>query len=292
LECAPRSGSALCGAVLQFGRNAHKESEFFVWSIAKPADQDLGQVIDASDIRTKRRNASRWAERLVLISGIVLLTIYCAARIESILNSRSALRAFENLSSPAVSSEPDRGEGLTTLEADFTLRDDQRVRPKAPSFAEQSGVPLAVLKIPRIRLEVPMFNGTDDLTLNHGVGRIAGTARLGEGGNIGIAGHRDSFFRGLKDVSIGDAIELRTPTGIEMYTVVKINIVSPNDVDVLRRRSIPSLTLVTCYPFYYVGSAPQRYIVTASRIEKKNSESKSISSGLVSQISSPIRRGR
>ena len=263
-----------------------------MWRITKPADRDLGQVIDASDRRTKRRSTWISAERLVLISGIVLLAIYCTARIESILSSRSALRAFEGLSSPAVSSEPDGGGGLTMLEADFKLKDDQRVQPNAPSFAGQSGVPLAVLKIPRIQLEVPMFDGTDDSTLNHGVGRIVGTARLGEGGNIGIAGHRDSFFRGLKDVSIGDAIELRTRTGIEMYAVAEINIVSPNDVDVLRPRSIPSLTLVTCYPFYYVGSAPQRYIVTASLIEEENGEPGSISSGLLSQISSPTRRGR
>jgi sortase A len=137
-----------------------------------------------------------------------------------------------------------------------------------------------------------LLEGTESLTLNHGVGRITGTARPGEGGNIGIAGHRDTFFRGLKNVSIGDTMELRTPKGIEVYEAAEINIVSPSEVNVLRRRSVPSLTLVTCYPFYYLGSAPQRYIVTASLIAEKNSEPGSITPDLLSQISSPTRRGK
>jgi sortase A len=95
------------------------------------------------------------------------------------------------------------------------------------------------------------------------VGRIAGTARPGEEGNIGIAGHRDSFFRGLKDVTAGDAIELKTRSGMDTYLVEKIQVVAPSDVSVLREQETRSLTLVTCYPFYFVGSAPQRFVVTA-----------------------------
>ncbi len=131
-------------------------------------------------------------------------------------------------------------------------------------MGKQSGVPLAVLTIPKIGLEVPLFDGTDEITLNHAVGRIAGTAQPGEEGNIGIAGHRDGFFRGLKDVEVGDAIELKTRKGTDMYFVDQTQIVKPNQVEVLQPRDVPSLTLVTCYPFYFLGSAPQRYIVTAS----------------------------
>ena len=125
-------------------------------------------------------------------------------------------------------------------------------------------MPLAVLRIPKINLEVPVFNDTDDLTLDRGVGRILGTAQVGGPGNLGIAGHRDGFFRGLKDIEIGDTIELQRPGGTDRYRVSQLQIVAPTDVYVLNASSKPTLTLVTCYPFYYVGSAPKRYVVTAS----------------------------
>ena len=100
--------------------------------------------------------------------------------------------------------------------------------------------------------------------LNRGVGRIIGTARPGGPGNIGIAGHRDGFFRGLKDISVGDDVELTTTKERATYIVDQIEIVSPTDVRVLQPRGVSSLTLVTCYPFYFVGDAPNRFIVHAS----------------------------
>ena len=109
-----------------------------------------------------------------------------------------------------------------------------------------------------------MLDGTDNLTLNRAVGRIAGTARPGEPGNLGIAGHRDGFFRGLKDLAPGGELELETLDGAQLvYTVRDIWIVQPEDVHVLDPTPEPSLTLVTCFPFYHVGSAPERYIVRA-----------------------------
>ena len=123
---------------------------------------------------------------------------------------------------------------------------------------------LAVLRIPTLHLEVPLLEGTDAVTLNRGVGRIAGTSLLGQGGNIGIAGHRDGFFRRLKDIRTGDAIEVVKISGTDVFIVDQIRITSPADVSVLRPRAKHSLTLVTCYPFYFVGPAPSRYIVEAS----------------------------
>ncbi len=111
---------------------------------------------------------------------------------------------------------------------------------------------------------MPVLEGTDDLTLDRGVGHIPGTAALGEAGNVGIAGHRDGFFRGLKDVHVGDTIDVYTQRGRSRYVVDEIQIVSPDNVSVLAPRAEPSLTLVTCYPFYFVGSAPSRYIVHAT----------------------------
>ncbi|MGB5294297.1 MAG: class D sortase, partial [Thermoanaerobaculia bacterium] len=127
--------------------------------------------------------------------------------------------------------------------------------------------PLAIVRIPALDLQVPLLEGTDDLVLNRGVGRIAGTALPGELGNIGIAGHRDGFFRGLKDIGEGDTIELETLTATDVYRIDGITIVTPQDVHVLEHQAVPTLTLVTCYPFYFVGKAPKRYIVSATLIE-------------------------
>jgi len=123
---------------------------------------------------------------------------------------------------------------------------------------------LAVLRIPKIKLEVPILEGTDDWTLNRGVGHIEDTASPGAPGNIGIAGHRDGFFRGLKDIATGDVILMETRSGIERYTIDHIWIVQPEDVWVIDPTPARSITLVTCYPFYFIGSAPQRYIVRAT----------------------------
>jgi sortase A len=140
----------------------------------------------------------------------------------------------------------------------------KRITAYQESLTEHFAPPLAVLEIPKIGLEVPVFNGTDDLTLNRGVGRILGTASVGRGGNVGIAGHRDGFFRGLKDVQVGDRIELQTAKGTETYRVSDIEITVPTDLQVLAERGLPTLTLVTCYPFYFIGNAPKRYIVRAT----------------------------
>jgi sortase A len=116
-----------------------------------------------------------------------------------------------------------------------------------------------------LRIEAPVLEGTDDWTLNRGVGHIADTAAPGAPGNIGIAGHRDGFFRALKDIAVGDVIELDTLHETIPYRVERVWIVEPDDVSVLDPTTTPAVTLVTCYPFYFVGSAPQRYIVRAVR---------------------------
>ena len=126
--------------------------------------------------------------------------------------------------------------------------------------------PLAILRIPKIRLEVAVLPGTDERILDRGVGHIEDTAQPGTDGNAGIAGHRDGFFRGLKDIAEGDAIELDTLQGKEFYRVQRTWVVAPEDVSVLDPTPMRSLTLVTCYPFYFIGSAPERFIVRAVRV--------------------------
>jgi len=128
----------------------------------------------------------------------------------------------------------------------------------------EPGSPVAVLTVPSLKLEVPVFDRDDDLSLNRGAGLVAGMGTPDQGGNVGIAGHRDGFFRGLKDIAPGDTIDLVLPSRTSHYVVENILITSPDDVTILRPTPKSSLTLVTCYPFYFVGSAPQRYIVSAS----------------------------
>jgi sortase A len=241
------------------------------------------------------RNVWLWTERLLLASGLALLAVYGAARIESLIASRAALERFTAAESsvPAVN-QIDAESELSRRDwtrPDFSLWDGQRARLYDERISQEPRVPLAVLHISKIHLDVPVLDGTVDLTLNHAVGRIAGTARPGEKGNIGLAGHRDGFFRGLKDVSVGDAIELEMLQGTATYKVDRIRIVQPENVSVLQPRSVPSLTLVTCYPFYFIGSAPQRYIVTASltREMKSGTENPNDISPL-SAASSPKRR--
>jgi sortase A len=147
----------------------------------------------------------------------------------------------------------------------MTLWSDSRVRHYRESLDRDAGPAIGVLRIAKIGLTVPILDGTDELTLDRGVGHIEGTDLPGGRGNVGIAGHRDGFFRGLKDVGVGDVVELRTPTGALTYAVSDVRIVNPDELSVLEPTGEPSITLVTCYPFYFVGAAPQRYVVRAIR---------------------------
>jgi sortase A len=113
---------------------------------------------------------------------------------------------------------------------------------------------------------VIVAEGTTSKVLRHAVGHIAGTALPGQAGNIGIAGHRDSFFRPLRNIQQEDVIELTTARGIYRYRVVSTKVVKPEDTAVLDSDGREILTLVTCYPFYFVGSAPERFIVRAERV--------------------------
>ena len=152
---------------------------------------------------------------------------------------------------------------------DLSLWDSERISAWRRALSEPAPPPLAVMRVPKIRLEVAVLPGTDDSTLDRAVGHIDGTALPGTDGNSGIAGHRDGFFRGLKDIAPGDTIELETLREKELYRVERAWIVSPEDVSVLDATPTRSLTLVTCYPFYHVGPAPQRFIVRAGRVERK-----------------------
>jgi sortase A len=207
----------------------------------------------------------RSIERLLLVLGMFLLSVYAGAVLHRFIAARFALWQFQKAQAAGLQNAPStlvKSEGENGI--DFRLWTEKRIQGYRESLLLKKDLPVAVLRIDKLGIEAPVFDGTDDLTLNRGVGRIIGTARPGGPGNIGIAGHRDGFFRGLKDISVGDKVDLMMTATRAAYVVDQIEIVNPDDVRVLQPRSGPSLTLVTCYPFYFVGDAPNRFIVHAS----------------------------
>ena len=225
------------------------------------------------------------AERILIICGVTLLVAYVAIRVHGELYSGAAISSFKAAHATKPVQESPRLQLDSFRNADFSLWSEKRVEAYKQSLAQRFDQPLALLRISKIGLEVPVLDGTDDSTLNRGVGRIVGTSKPGDAGNTGIAGHRDGFFRGLKDVEVGDSVELATSSGLQEYVIDDIEIVNPKDVSVLKPTDTRSLTLVTCYPFYFIGSAPQRYIVHASIINSEPTRNASnIARGAVSKI--------
>jgi len=219
-----------------------------------------------------RKSLAR-VEHLLLAAGVVLMSTHLAIVLYGSASSHLALREFDRAqgSAPRETAPVPAGE-----EDDFSLWDKKRIQAYRESLRAFVAPPMAAMSIEKLRLRVPVFEGTDEVVLNRGAGWITGTARPGEPGNIGIAGHRDGFFRGLKDIALGDDISLSASGRTLHFTVDAIRIVAPTDVHVLEPRARPSLTLVTCYPFYFIGNAPQRYIVHASIVETTDSLSTNI----------------
>ena len=207
--------------------------------------------------RNRRRTAELIVERVAWVSATVSLAVWSFFHFAGVAGEHRELARFAS----------SRAAGALEADApDLSSWSAARVQAWRDALIQAAPPPLAVMRIPRIRLEVPVLEGTDDWTLNRAVGHIADTASPGSDGNSGIAGHRDGFFRGLKDVAPGDVIELETLDGVEQYRIARAWVVDPDDVSVLDPTPSRTLTLVTCYPFYFVGSAPQRFIVRAVHV--------------------------
>jgi sortase A len=149
----------------------------------------------------------------------------------------------------------------------------RRAHAQIESMASPSALPavradglIGRMEILRLGVSVVVVEGTGEPALRRAAGHIEGTALPGQVGNIGIAGHRDTFFRPLKNIHRDDVILLTTSRGQFRYRVVSTKVVSPSDVAVLNPDGGEVLTLVTCYPFYFIGSAPSRFIVRAARV--------------------------
>jgi sortase A len=197
--------------------------------------------------------ALMWAQRALLVSAVVFLA-YCAlayfdawvyqARQNRALDQQPIVEHREDIAMPGASH-----------------------RTSSPaSVVPANGGLLGRIEIARVGLSVVVAEGVGSKTLRRAAGHIPGTALPGHDGNVGIAGHRDTFFRPLEKVRVNDVVVL-TAHGIEYrYRVVFSQVVSPEDVAVLDPTGHEVLTLVTCHPFYFIGPAPNRFIVRAARV--------------------------
>lgn len=152
------------------------------------------------------------------------------------------------------------------MEAAAALPGDagRAVAPSTQAARPAPGTVLARLSIPALHLDTSVLEGSMDETLARSAGHIEETPLPGEPGNVGIAGHRDTTFRALRDVRVGDRLALTTTRGIRHYRVRNTWVVAPEEVWVLEDTQTPAVTLVTCYPFTFLGHAPQRFIVRAT----------------------------
>jgi sortase A len=197
----------------------------------------------------RSRRGLRWLERLFLLVAVICLGYYGYTSVES-----SLYQSFENRELDEILQNAQARAGLPNAQT-------------APAVARHvpvNGAPIGRIEIPRLHVSTIIRAGSDARTLRLAVGYIPGTALPGEPGNIGLAGHRDTFFRRLRDIRPDDEIRIVTPGGSYTYRVERTRIVNPTDVWVLDPTPRPALTLVTCYPFTYIGSAPQRFIVRAT----------------------------
>jgi sortase A len=208
-----------------------------------------------------------WVELGLYLGGVTLLAVFFYIRADSERQRDEGVQAFQAaLAEKVILENSSTGKlvPMTLAVPDQVLWADRRIAEYEKSLKVEAGLPLAVMTIDRLDIQVPVYDGADEFNLNRGVARIRGTAGIDANGNLGIAGHRDGFFRGLKDIAMGDEIALQSAREEVIYTVSSIEIVEPSDVSVLEPTLERSITLVTCYPFYYVGHAPKRYIVKAT----------------------------
>jgi sortase A len=216
-----------------------------------------------------KKSALRWLERVLLVVAIFCLGSWIYAWIDSAYYQyRENQILDESLSQsqeapPAASSSASETDSLGSFQPSAAPPPPQE--PPRKPLAE--GELVGRIEIPRLGISTIVLEGVDATTLRRGVGHIPDTAPPGTGGNVGLAAHRDSFFRGLKDIRKNDIIRLKTLDGSYQYRVEQTEIVDPEDTQVLADTGLPELTLVTCYPFYYVGSAPKRFIVHAQQVE-------------------------
>jgi sortase A len=202
-----------------------------------------------------RDNILRWLERGLLTLGIALGAWCAAVLVEARFHNAVPVSGQLTVTQTAVPVLPgDAG-------------DVKRNASSAPAPA--AGTLLGRLEAPSVQMSTSVLEGSDDGTLSRGAGHIEDTPFPGQAGNIGIAGHRDTVFRPLRNVKVGDPLNLTTADRTYRYRISKTLIVGPDDVYVLDPTEQPTLTLVTCYPFEFIGHAPKRFIIQATLTEEE-----------------------
>jgi sortase A len=185
----------------------------------------------------------RWSRNVFLIIGLLALSYVGFALLDARLYQAEQARRFER-----------------------ALKETNLARAESPAIAVSEGSPLGRIEISAVGLTVMVLEGTDEGTLRRAVGHIRGTPLPGQRGNVALAGHRDTFFRGLRKIRVNDEITLTTLSGSYRYRVDSTKVVKPEETEVLEDYGDDILTLVTCYPFNFVGLAPSRFIVRAHRV--------------------------
>lgn len=213
----------------------------------------------------------RWSPPLLLFLAGVSALGYCGyvmaeARISQNEQSREFDQAMRDAHAFAAS---DAGAAIPAMPAFVEARS---ATPAITAAKSGESIPVGRIEISSIGLTAMIQEGTGYHTLQRGVGHITGTSLPGQSGNTGLAGHRDTFFRKLKNIHEGDEIRMTTLSGSFLYRVDLISIVEPQDSAVLRSSGTDVLTLVTCYPFSFVGPAPKRFVVRASEIGRVESQ--------------------
>ena len=202
--------------------------------------------------KTSLKLLLKWAQRTLLTSGILTLG-YCGfVLVDAWMFQKRESRRLELLLEEQHVSERQRPAKVVTP-------------PESSPVIGPDGL-IGRIEIPRLGLSVVLLEGTANATLRRAVGHIEGMALPGQRGNVGLAGHRDTFFRPLRSIQENDIITLTTIRSEYRYRVVSTRIVNPEDIEVLDSDGTEILTLVTCYPFYFVGAAPNRFIVRAERV--------------------------
>ena len=229
-------------------------------------------------------------EGLLWCSGLVIVGIFlgqigleelermnavAAFKADQVVQTTAVVSELPGDDVPAAAPSPEKAGVVSAIDyepaaPDQSLWSSGRIAAFAASLTRQTSPVLGVFEIPRFDLELPIYDGASDLHMDRGIARIEGTAMPGhDEGNLGIAGHRDGYFRVLKDIQFGDEITLTTANGTQTFIVEQLMTVDPSAVEVLYNTEKTAITLVTCYPFYYVGHAPERFIVRAVLQEPK-----------------------
>ena len=219
----------------------------------------------------------RWLARfewVFLLFGVIAIDTYIWVNTSTILYQAyedwsfdQTLRGLKPSVQGFVNDEISRLWGGEPEKAEVPPEAPAKIEPAPPGKPPQPNEVLGRLEIPRLKLSVMVREGADSKTLRRAVGHIPGTALPGSAGNVAVAGHRDTFFRALRNIQDDDTIEFQTENGTYRYKVQSTDIVGPRDVGVLAASNQQTLTLVTCYPFYYVGSAPKRFVVRAAQVD-------------------------